>query len=67
MNNPATALDTSSAPAATSTVVGTAATTFAAPIAEPILAKSPAAASIIAGVVITKDIVSTSYRTLGKA
>ncbi|AMC73931.1 PE-PGRS family protein PE_PGRS43 [Mycobacterium tuberculosis] len=48
--------DTSSAPAATTSVVGIAATALAALTCEPIRARSKAAVAIISGVAITYDI-----------
>ncbi len=49
------AADTSSAPAASTPVVGAAAAAFAPLSIEPIFAKSPAAAVIISGAAITYD------------
>ncbi|ORV74812.1 hypothetical protein AWC07_24720 [Mycobacterium gastri] len=52
--------ETSSAPAANSPVVGTAAAALAELIVEPMLAKSVAAEAIISGIAITNDIPTTS-------
>jgi hypothetical protein len=50
------AADTSSAPAASTPVVGAAAATLATPIVEPIFARSAAAATSASGAAIRKDI-----------
>ncbi|VAZ76215.1 hypothetical protein LAUMK4_02877 [Mycobacterium persicum] len=54
------AADTSSAPAASTAAVGPATAAFAALTADPIVAKSAAAAAIISGAAITNDIAISS-------
>ncbi|VAZ90319.1 hypothetical protein LAUMK35_01236 [Mycobacterium pseudokansasii] len=61
------AADTSSAPAASSPVVGAAASARAALIDDPIVAKSPATAPTISGAAITYDIGIPSAINIGLA
>ena len=56
LNNAAIMAETSSAPAASTPDVGVIAAAFAAPIDEPICAKSEAAAATYSGAAITYDI-----------
>ncbi|KAA1243943.1 hypothetical protein F0Q45_25305 [Mycobacterium simiae] len=58
------AADTSSAPAASTPVVGAAAPALAALIVDPMLARSPAAAAKISGDETTNDIARLSDRNL---
>jgi len=56
VNNPATAAETSSSPAASTSEVGARAAAFAELMAEPMFAKSVAAADTNSGAAITYDI-----------